>query len=85
MKCRLASVNLNTGKIRLDPALKGRHRKHVKIHMKTYLQRRRAGDSFTAAKREANKRERGNMTLKEWRKYNGELGALARWHSRENK
>lgn len=85
MRTRLASVNLKTGRIRLDPNLKGGDRRRVKRHMKVYLKRRRAGDSFTKAVHAANKRERGGMSMREWRRYNGRLGALARWHSRENK
>lgn len=85
MKCRLASVNLKTGRIRLDPALKGRDRQRVQRHMKEYVKRRRAGDSFTKAVKAANKRERGRMPMREWRRYNGRIGALARHHSTENK
>jgi hypothetical protein len=84
MKQRLANVNLKTGKITLDPALKGMLRRRVKIHMTTYLKRRRAGDSFAKAVKAANKEERGNMSMKQWRRYNGKLGAVARWKSREN-
>lgn len=85
MRTRLASVNLKTGRIRLDPNLKGRDRRRVKRHMTVYLNQRRAGDSFTKAVRTANKRERGKMSKREWQRYNGRLGALARWHSKENK
>lgn len=85
MKCRLASVNLKTGKIRLDPALKGPNRQRVKKHMKVYLKRRRAGDSFTAAVKAARKAEHRGLSKKQIQVYEGRLGALARWHSNENR
>jgi len=78
VKNRLASVNLNTGRIRLSRKLKGRNRQRVKRHMKVYLQRRKAGDSFSKAVREANRAERGNMSMREWRRHNGKLGSIAR-------
>jgi hypothetical protein len=78
-------VNLKTGKIRLDPSLKGNDRRRVKVHMKTYLARRRAGDSFTKAVKTARKKEHQGLSLKQIRSYEGHLGCLARWHSRENK
>lgn len=79
MRERLASVNLKTGKIHLSRSLKGRYRQRVRLHEETYLARRLAGDSYTEARRLANKRERGKMTKKEWLRYNGKLGAIARW------
>jgi len=78
MKNRLASVNLKTGRIHLSRKLKGRNRQRVRRHMKVYLKRRRLGDSFSKAVKEANRVERGKMTLREWRRYNGKLGAIAR-------
>jgi hypothetical protein len=84
MKCRLASVNLKKKRIRLDPALKGRDRQRVKRHMTKFLERRLAGDSFTKAVKAANKAERGGMTMREWRRYNGRLGALSK-RSKENR
>ena len=78
MKNRLASVNLQTGRIRLSGKLRGRNRQRVKRHMKVYLERRRAGDCFTVAVRRANRAEKGGMSKREWLSYNGRLGALAR-------
>jgi hypothetical protein len=74
----LASVNLKTSRIRVSKRLKGRLRQRVKRHMKVYLQRRRAGDSFSKAVREANRAERGKMSMREWRRHNGKLGSIAR-------
>lgn len=85
MKQRLASVNLKTGTIKLDPALKGRYRRGVTTHMRTFLKRRLEGDSFTRAVKAANKAERGNMTKRQWQQYNGALGGVARWHSTKNR
>lgn len=91
MRCRLASVNVKKKRIRLDPALKGRDRRRVKKHMTTFLHHRLPksrgglGQSFTASVKAANKAERGSMTMREWRKYNGRVGALARNHSTENR
>lgn len=78
MKCRLASVNLQTGRIRISRRLRGRNRQRVKRHMKVYLERRRAGDSYSEAIRKANVVERGKMSKKQWLSYNGRLGAIAR-------
>lgn len=77
---RLASLNVKTGRIRLNPRLKGVDRRRVKSHEKTFLARRRAGDSYTAARRAALRVERGSMSMRQWRRYNSRLGALARWH-----
>lgn len=85
MRKRLASVNLKTGKIRLDPSVRGKDRQRLQRHMKMFLKRRRAGDSFTVSCKAANKVERGRMSMREWRRYNGRLGAIARWRSRENR
>jgi hypothetical protein len=84
LKQRLASVNLKTGRIRLDPALKGRYRQGVARHMKMFLNRRRAGDSFSKALKAANKVERGNMSKKQWLSYNGVLGSVARQSKARN-
>jgi hypothetical protein len=84
VKKRLASISLKKKEILLDPAVKGILRRRLSIHMTTYSARREAGDSFTKAVDAANKKERGNMSMKEWLSYNGKLGAIARWHSTKN-
>lgn len=72
-------MNLRTGRIRISKRLKGRLRLRVKRHMKVYLARRRAGDSYSKAVKLANRAERGKMSMREWRRHNGKLGSIARW------
>lgn len=95
MRCRLASFNRKTGKIKLDPALNKKGRKRLKRGVQTHMKSFKhcimpksqggRGMSFTSSIKEARRREHRGMSKKQVRIYEGKLGAIARWESKENR
>ncbi|MCJ7424713.1 hypothetical protein MUP01_10675 [Candidatus Bathyarchaeota archaeon] len=79
---RLAKIR--KGRIWLNPKLKGEKKRRVQLHMKVFRQLRKEGVSRSKAISEARKAEHRGMTKRQVQRYEGELGALARYGRRKN-
>jgi len=79
---RLAKIK--KGRIWLNPKLKGDKRRRVLRHMEVFKNLRKEGVSRTKAISEARKAEHKGMTKKQVQRYEGELGALARYGKRKD-
>ena len=78
---RLAKIK--KGRIWLNPKLKGDKRRRVLRHMQVFKKLRKEGVSRSKAIGEARKAEHRGMTKKQVQRYEGELGALARYGRRK--
>lgn len=79
---RLAKIR--KGRIWLNPKLKGDFRRRVLRHMEVFKNLRKEGVSRTKAISEARKAEHRGMTKRQVQRYEGELGALARYGRRKS-
>jgi len=79
---RLAKIK--KGRIWLNPKLKGDKRRRVLRHMQVFKKLRKEGVSRSKAIGEARKAEHRGMTKKQVWRYEGELGALARYGRRKD-
>jgi phage I-like protein len=80
MRTKIASLNMKTGRIRINPMIKGETRERILRHEKEFLRRRRSGWSFTRSVMEARKVEHRGMTKHQIKVYEGRIGAMTRWH-----
>jgi len=80
----LRLANIKKGRIWVNPKVKGDARRRVTRHMKVFKQYRKKGCSRHKAIMEARKAEHKGMTKKQVHKYEGKLGALARYGQRKN-
>jgi hypothetical protein len=79
---RLAKIR--KGRIWLNPKLKGEKKRRVQRHMKVFRQLRKEGVSRSKAISEARRAEHKGMTKRQVQRYEGELGALARYGRRKD-
>ena len=68
------------GKIWINPAVPRCCRRRLRTHEKTEIKHRREGDSYIKAHNKALVVEHKGMTQRQISKYEGHLGAVARWH-----
>jgi len=80
---RLAAIK--KGRIWLNPKLKGDKRRRVLRHMQVFKNLRNEGVSRSKAICEARRAEHRGMTRKQVLRYEGELGALARYGRRKGR
>lgn len=79
---RLAKIK--NGRVWVNPKLTGDARKRVTRHMKVFKQLRKKGCSRHKAIMMARKAEHKGMTKKQIHRYEGKLGALARYGRRKD-
>ena len=79
---RLAKIK--KGRIWLNPKLKGDKRRRVLRHMEVFKILRKEGVSRSKAISEAREAEHKGMTKRQVLRYEGELGALARYGRRKD-
>ena len=79
---RLAKIK--KGRVWVNPKLKGDARKRVTQHMKVFKQYRKKGCSRHEAILAARKAEHKGLSKHEIHKYEGKLGALARYGLRKD-
>jgi hypothetical protein len=76
-------ATIKKGRIWLNPKLKGEKKRRVQRHMKVFKQLRKEGVSRSKAISQARKAEHKGMTKGQVQRYEGELGALARYGRRK--
>jgi hypothetical protein len=73
------------GRVCINPAVPKKYRPKLKRHMRVFREARKKGLSRSKAIELAREAEHRGMSKKQIQKYEGELGAIARWGKHKSK